>query len=70
MSDGLLTTGETAERLGITTVRVRAMIAAGRLPAQKFGHVHVIKECDLKLVKDRKPGRPPKIKSGKASRKR
>lgn len=70
MSDGLLTTGEAAERLGVTTVRVRAMIAAGRLPAEKFGHVHVIKESDLKLVKDRKPGRPPKIKDGKARKKR
>src|SRR5262249_42461515 len=38
--------------------RIRAMILAGRLPAEKFGHVHMIKEEDLALVADRKPGRP------------
>ncbi len=59
MSDQLLTTEEAAARLGVTAVRVRAMIGAGRLPAQKFGHVHMIKVEDLKLVADRKVGRPP-----------
>jgi excisionase family DNA binding protein len=54
----LLTTQEAAERLGVTSVRVRAMILAGRLPAEKFGHVHMIREEDLALVADRKPGRP------------
>jgi hypothetical protein len=42
----------------VTDARVRAMILAGRLPAQKFGRAHIIREVDLKLVKDRKPGRP------------
>jgi len=59
MNDQLLTTDEAASRLGVTPVRVRAMIAAGRLPASKFGHVHMIKAADLKLVANRKPGRPP-----------
>jgi excisionase family DNA binding protein len=54
----LLTTQEAAERLGVTSARVRAMIIAGRLPAEKFGHVHMVKEEDLALVADRKPGRP------------
>ncbi len=54
----LLTTEEAAARLGVTGARVRAMIRDERLPAQKFGHVHVIKEADLKLVEDRKTGRP------------
>src|SRR5262245_52980728 len=54
----LMTTQEAAERLGVTSVRIRAMILAGRLPAEKFGHVHMIKEEDLALVADRKPGRP------------
>jgi len=58
-----LTTEEAAERLGVTTGRVRAMIGAGRLPAQKFGHIHMIQESDLKLVEDRKTGRPPKPKA-------
>ena len=60
MSDELLTTDAAAERLNVTPGRVRAMIAAGRLPAQKFGFVHMIKASDLKLVKDRKVGRPRK----------
>lgn len=56
----LLTTREAAERLGITTRRVVAMILAGRLPAEKFGRDYAIKEKDLKLVEGRKVGRPPK----------
>lgn len=55
-----LTTKETAERLSITPQRVRALVRAGRLPAEKFGRDLVIKEEDLKLVKTRKPGRPKK----------
>jgi excisionase family DNA binding protein len=58
-----LTTKQAAEKLGVSDVRVRAMIKAGRLPAQKFGHVHMISEDDLKLVENRKVGRPPKIKA-------
>jgi excisionase family DNA binding protein len=62
MTNELLTTEEAAERLGVTSARIRAMIAAGRLPARKFGHVHMILESDLKTVEGRKPGRPPKQK--------
>ncbi len=58
-----LTTDQAAARLGITPSRVRVLIRSGRLPAQKFGRAHVISEPDLKLVLDRKIGRPP----GKAS---
>ncbi|HJR06893.1 MAG TPA: helix-turn-helix domain-containing protein [Pyrinomonadaceae bacterium] len=55
-----LTTKQAAERLGITPRRVQALIEAGRLPAQKFGRDYMIKEKDLKLVEDRKVGRPKK----------
>lgn len=55
-----LTTKEAAERLGVTPQRVRALVRTGRLPAKKFGRDLVIHEEDLKLVKDRKPGRPKK----------
>lgn len=65
----LLTTKEAAERLGVTTVRVCAMITAGRLPAERFGRAYMIKESDLKLVADRKPGRPVR-KAAKKSGKR
>ena len=54
----MLTTPEVAKRLGISTRRVLALIHAGRLPSQQFGRDHLVKESDLKLVEDRKPGRP------------
>lgn len=59
----MLTTQEAAERLGVTSIRVRQLISGGRLPAEKFGRDYMIKEEDLKLVEDRKPGRPPKAKA-------
>lgn len=61
----LLTTKQAAERLGVHRSRVHALIKAGRLPAEKFGNVYVIKESDLKLVEDRKPGRPSTKKAAK-----
>lgn len=61
----LLTTIETAERLGVTKARVHALIRVGRLPAEKMGRDYFIKESDLKLVEHRKPGRPPKLKTAK-----
>ncbi|OLE51284.1 MAG: hypothetical protein AUG51_23975 [Acidobacteria bacterium 13_1_20CM_3_53_8] len=56
----LLTTPQVAERLGVTVRRVQALIKAGRLPSQQYGRDHLIKEKDLALVAERKPGRPPK----------
>lgn len=67
MSERALTTEEAAARLGITPARVRQMIIAGRLPAQRFGRSHMILESDLQLVEDRKPGRPPKKASKKGA---
>lgn len=61
----LLSTPQVAERLRVTVARVQALIWAGRLPAQKVGRDYVIKEEDLKLVKDRKPGRPLTKKASK-----
>jgi excisionase family DNA binding protein len=61
MHENLLTTHEAAERLGVTPQRVRAMIKAKRLAAEKFGHVHMIRAEDIeRLPADRKPGRPKK----------
>ncbi len=60
---GLLTTQEAAEKLGVTAGRVRQMIVHGQLPATKLGRDNLIRETDLKLVGDRKVGRPPKAKS-------
>ncbi|HWT02559.1 MAG TPA: helix-turn-helix domain-containing protein [Pyrinomonadaceae bacterium] len=57
-----LTTKQVADRLGVTIRRVQALITDGRLPAQKFGRDYMIKEKDLKLVEERKVGRPRKKK--------
>lgn len=57
----LISAAEAAEKLGIHITRVQVLIREGRLPAQKVGGSYVINEVDLKLVKDRKPGRPPKV---------
>lgn len=65
-SERLLTTSEVASRLNVSLRRVRQLIEEGRLPSQQFGRDHLIKESDLKLVEDRKPGRPQKTASKKA----
>lgn len=59
----LLTTKQVAEHLGISMRRVRALIESGQLPSKQYGRDHLIKEADLKLVENRKPGRPTKEKS-------
>jgi len=64
-----LTTPEVAKRLGITLARVQQLIWKGRLPAQKIGRDYVINEDDLKLVADRKPGRPAKASKLEVDRK-
>jgi excisionase family DNA binding protein len=56
----LLTTKEVAKLLGVSMRQVQALITNGRLPAQKFGRDYFIKEKDLKLVENRKVGRPRK----------
>ena len=61
----LLTTKQVADRLGVSAARVRAMVLAGRLPAEKIGRDLVIQAADLALVKNRVPGRPPKAQSKK-----
>lgn len=55
---GLLSTKEVAAKLNISIRRVQALIAAGRLPAEKIGNSFAIRESDLKLVNGRKNGRP------------
>jgi excisionase family DNA binding protein len=61
MAERLLTTPQVADRLGVSVRRVQALIHDGRLPSQQFGRDHLIKERDLKLVANRRPGRPNKI---------
>lgn len=59
----LLSVSEAAAKLDISRWRINQLINEGRLPAQKIGRAYVIKEIDLELIKDRKPGRPAKEKS-------
>lgn len=62
MSEKKLTTNEAAQELGVTPVRVRAMIRAGRLHAEKHGRDYMIKKSDIEPLRERKPGRPSKKK--------
>jgi excisionase family DNA binding protein len=56
----LLSTTEVAARLGLSVARVQTFIWEERLPAVKVGRSYAVNEDDLKLVADRKVGRPPK----------
>jgi excisionase family DNA binding protein len=57
----LLTTSEVAEKLGVTRWRVSQLIKAGRLKAEKFGQIYLIKEEDLTdEIMNRPTGRPAK----------
>lgn len=56
--NGLIGTKEAARRLKISVRRVQALIAAGRLPAEKIGNSYAIREADLAHLNGRKNGRP------------
>jgi len=55
-----------AKELGLSSNRVRELIYAGQLPAQKLGREWGILRPDLDhfKTKDRPHGRPPKSNSG------
>ena len=61
----IINTAEAAKRLGVTTNRVRALIEAKRLKATKLGSVWLIDPEDLDAVKNRKVGRPRKLRGSK-----
>ena len=54
----VLTAAQAAEKLGVSVRRVQQLVKTGRLPASVFGGSLMIKESDLALVAERKPGRP------------
>jgi excisionase family DNA binding protein len=64
----ILTAAQAAERLGVSARRIQQLAKDGRLPAEQFGGALMIKEEDLKLVENRKVGRPPKAKAETASK--
>jgi excisionase family DNA binding protein len=55
-----LTTTEAAERLGVSQARVRQMILAKQLTAEKVGRDWQIEERHLERLVLRPVGRPPK----------
>jgi excisionase family DNA binding protein len=59
----LLSTTEAAARLGLSVARIQTFIWDGRLPAVKVGRSYAVDEDDLKLVGNRKTGRPSKVKA-------
>jgi excisionase family DNA binding protein len=62
--EGYITTTEAAERLGISSARVRQLVLRGDLPSTKVGPLNMVKVSDLELVRHRPAaGRPPKAKS-------
>ena len=65
----IIGTAEAAKRLNVTVSRVLKMIEAKRLKATKFGNVWMIDPKDLDAVKDRKVGRPRKVRKGTKTRK-
>ena len=56
----LLTVNEAAEKLRVSRRRVRQLIEAGRLRAERVGPVYVIKESVLWRIRFQRVGRPRK----------
>ena len=54
----LLTTMQAAEIVGLSDARIRQLILAGKLPAEKFGRANLIHRKDLVLLEGRKVGNP------------
>ncbi len=55
-----ITTNEAAGVLGVTRQRVLQLIQDGRLKAEKFGNVYMIRRGDLENIQALPMGRPPK----------
>ncbi len=61
-----ITTNEAADVLGVTRQRVLQLIQDGRLPAEKFANVYMIRPADLSNIEGKPMGRPPKPKAAPA----
>jgi excisionase family DNA binding protein len=58
-----ITTNEAAGVLGVTRQRVLQLIQDGRLKAEKFANVYMIRRDDLDHIEEKPMGRPPKVKA-------
>ena len=65
--ENYITTNEAAGVLGVTRQRVLQLIQDGRLKAEKFANVYMIRRGDLNHIEEKPMGRPPKTakKGGK-----
>lgn len=57
----MVTTGEAAERLGLTPRQVRNDVTAGRIKGRLFGRTLLVAEASLRTLRRRKAGRPRKV---------
>ncbi len=67
MSD-YITTNEAAGVLGVSRQRVLQLIQDGRLKAEKFADVYMIRPADLSNIEGKPMGRPPKAKPENGSK--
>lgn len=65
--ENYITTNEAAGALGVSRQRVLQLIADGRLKAEKFANVYMIRRADLDHIEERPMGRPPKMKADQSS---
>jgi len=65
-----ITTNEAAGVLGVTRQRVLQLIQDGRLKAEKFANVYMIRPGDLSNIEEKPMGRPPKAKANGSGRKK
>jgi excisionase family DNA binding protein len=63
-----ITTNEAAEALGVTRQRVLQLIQDGRLKAEKFANVYMIRPDDLSNIEGKPMGRPPKTDKKRGKR--
>lgn len=65
--ENYITTKEASDVLGVTRQRVLQLIQDGRIKAEKFANVYMIRRGDLNHIEERPMGRPPKVgkKNGK-----
>lgn len=68
MSSDYVSVNEAAEIKGVTRQRILQYINDGRLPAQKFADVYMIRRQDLDAVELKSPGRPRKGQTEKTSK--
>jgi excisionase family DNA binding protein len=70
MSDrtDFITTNEAAGELGVSRQRVLQLIQDGRIKAEKFANVYMIRRVDLSNIEEKPMGRPPKAKAETATK--